>query len=348
MRIALFAHNFLEPTHHAIASVLDDLKEFSYSVFAKRFFDERYFRIANVVARAPYRKNTEIDLSAFDLVHIIYDGDIAFDAAELADTARVPIVLSFHGGFDTKSKIHDPRFIAGTRHIAELARVITVTSNADVRRLESLKIRGNIRVVPVAVDLNILPPATIRRETRLISIGRLIEKKGIDVALRALAVLPPEYTLNVIGAGKLEQLLYTLSQALGVETRVRWLGLCTLEKTLQTLNECGALIHAARTASDRNSEGTPQAVLWAQALGIPVVSTYSGDIPEIVEHCETGLLVAPDDPLAIAKSIVKLEADSDLRRSITLKAAYRVRNVHGLSKVAAIWRAVYRQARSIN
>jgi glycosyltransferase involved in cell wall biosynthesis len=344
VKVALFSHNFLEPTHHAIASVLNELQGHSFSVFAKRFYHQRSFQLSNVVAYCDYKRDIEINLRPFDLVHIIYDGDIAFQAAELASTTRIPFILSFHGGFDTKCKIYDPRFTARTRRIAELARVVTVTSKTDVTRLQFLEIQASITVVPVPVDFRVLPQAGKRRETKLISIGRLIEKKGIDVALKALATLPPQYTLDVIGEGVLEKSLCALSQSLGLVRRVDWLGLCTLEKTLQTLNECGVMVHAAKPGSDGNSEGTPQVILWAQAMGVPVVSTYSGDVPDIVEHNETGLLVAPDDPLAIAKAVMKLADDFGLRHKIILEARRRVTNVHGLTEISALWQKIYWQA----
>src|ERR1044072_1360640 len=91
IKVALFAHNFLEPTHHAIAQILSRMETCEYWIFAKRLTDKEFFNITNIVNRTYYEKGPLEGFGehGFDLVHAIYDGDIALRAAGLAQDADI-------------------------------------------------------------------------------------------------------------------------------------------------------------------------------------------------------------------------------------------------------------------
>lgn len=343
MRIAFFSHNFLEPTHHAIAAILGRLTEHKYTVFAKRFL-EGGAEVPNVVARVTYDKGRLSDFTRdwFDLVHAIFDGKTALRAAEHAHRAGLPFVLSFHGGFDVKAKVFDPRYSEATRRIAEWAASVTVPSALDEARLRTLGVQRPVEIIPVPIDSAILPRARPPDPRRLVCVARLVPKKGVDLALRVLRVLPA-HSLDIVGDGPLRGYLEVLAARLEIVQRVRFLGMLPLRDTLDTMANAAALLHPGRVAADGNAEGTPQAILWAQALGVPVVTTPTGSIPDIVRDGESGMLVPPEDVGELVGAIRRLDAEPVLREALA-KGGRRVIVGHQLERVVEQVRALYRQA----
>ena len=141
--------------------------------------------------------------------------------------------------------------------------------------------------------------------------SRLTAQKGIDVAIRALPSLPDDIVLVVLGDGPDRESLERLARELGVERRAFLLG--RVPDVAAWLRRADVFVHPARW------EGFGLAVLEAMLAGLPVVATNVSSLPELVVDGETGLLVAPDDPAALAAGV-----SSALERS-TLGDAGRVR-----------------------
>lgn len=344
IRVALFTHFFLESTHYAIRRLVESLEDVRFRVFARRFRVPpegvknvelcQYFAKGGLDAR---------DLEGCDLVHAIYDGDTAFDAALLASQARLPFMVSFHGGFDTNSKIFDERYRSATADLAQAAAIVTVVSRMDVDRLASVGVRERVTILPVPIEHGILPLSCVEDLYRLIVVGRLVPKKGIDTALSALALLPSRYRLAIVGDGPLQEELRSLSSRLQVDDRVEWLGELSQGEMLSALGQCSILLHPARVDTDGNAEGTPQVILWAQALGVPVISTPTGSIPEIVSAGTSGLLVSPDDPEGLAAAIEGLNRD-DFQRSRIIDQAKRSVGSRSLARVSEVLANIYHRA----
>ena len=136
--------------------------------------------------------------------------------------------------------------------------------------------------------------------------GRLVAIKGHDVFLHAtvrLAQTYPTAHFLVVGDGERREDLQSLAIALGVGERVHFLG---WRRDIPTIL-AGLDIVVLPTILD--FEGTPLAVIEALASAKPVVATCVGGVPEVVRDGETGLLVPPRDPEALAKAISRLLED---------------------------------------
>jgi len=344
LRVALFAKQFLEPTHHAIAAVLISLGHCLFSVYAKRLTLDCE-PPGNVVEYAICSPGSMPVLArgGYDLVHAIFDGDLAIVAATAARRAGLPFVLSFHGGFDTQAKIFQAAYAHDVREIASAATAVTVVCRADEARLHALGVQRRIDVVPVPIDPALVP---LRRHVEpgcLIVIARLIEKKGVDTAIETLRQLPEEFRLTIVGDGPLGGGLKAQAQDSKLGDRVEFAGRLSLAETLRLAAGSEALLHLARVARDGNAEGTPQTILWAQAMGLPVVACATGSLGEIVAHRRTGMLVPPDEPTGIARAILELRSNSNLRRHIVAAARRQVRRRHLLSDVSARMLGIYRR-----
>ena len=347
MHVALFTHCFLEPTHFAIGQLLDAIADTTFSVFARRFaalsggIGTRNVARRDLVTHAQYQPNP---LLGCDLVHTIYDGDITFEAIEMAAHAHLPVIISFHGGFDTNAKIFDGRYRARTLDACRSATAITVVGQTDRMRLAQLGISDSVKILPVPVDPTLLPQKKKLPTRSLVVIARLIPKKGIDIALECLSLLPDFFTLTVVGDGELRSSLQHMAGAIGVADRVNWTGYQPLRSMLEILADSRILLHPARVSADGNADGTPQVILWAQALGVPVIATSTGSITDIVQDRYTGL-VRSASAMDLARAVLELTSDEGLRTAVVAAGRKAVESRHQISDVAEHLRATYSSVR---
>ena len=150
---------------------------------------------------------------------------------------------------------------------------------------------------------------------RLLSVGRLVEKKGFDDLLSALAMLPPAHwwTLDVVGGGTLEARLRGQAAALGIGERVRWHGSLPHDRVVGHFAGADLFVLASRIVADGDRDGLPNVLMEAQLLGAACVATRVSGTPELIEHEVNGLLVAPRDPGAMAAALERAIVDSVLR-----------------------------------
>lgn len=143
----------------------------------------------------------------------------------------------------------------------------------------------------------------------LLCVSRLVAKKGIDILLRALAQLPPDVCLEIIGAGPLDHDLRSLAGDLGLVERVRFLGPQDSAGVDAAYSRAFAVVLAPRVAPNGDRDGLPTVFLEALARGLPVISTDVVGVDELVKHAHTGLLAPAEDPAAFAQAIRALLAD---------------------------------------
>ena len=144
------------------------------------------------------------------------------------------------------------------------------------------------------------------KTTRLISIARLHEKKGIEFGIRAVASLIRkgfELEYAIVGEGPLKEELQQLIRETKEESRIRLLGACPQEEVKRRLSESHILLAPSVTASNGNQEGIPVAVMEAMAVGLPILSTQHSGIPELVEDGVSGFLVPERDVEALEEKL---------------------------------------------
>ena len=181
--------------------------------------------------------------------------------------------------------------------------------------------RDKLKTVPNPVSL---APAEGSDETQpspgsLLFVGRLSEEKGLDVLLRALASprVSKDFTLDVAGDGPCAERWQSLGQTLGLETRVRWLGM--RDDIPDLLANAGALVLPSLR------EGLPLAVLEAASCGVPVVASRVGGVPEAVWEGENAVLVEPGDIEAWSDALEALPDEARRLRDAASKRAPEVR-----------------------
>jgi glycosyltransferase involved in cell wall biosynthesis len=181
------------------------------------------------------------------------------------------------------------------------------------------------------------PPVALPEGARVVlAVCRLAEQKGVDVAVRALAEVRNEHrdaVLVVLGEGPERDALERLAAGLGLGGAVFLPG--RAGDVAEWLARAEVVVHPVRW------EGFGLAVLEAMLAGRPIVASEVSSIPELVVADETGLLVPPDDPGALARALARLLADSGLAERLAAAGLSRARAEFSVDQMAARTIAVY-------
>ncbi len=166
----------------------------------------------------------------------------------------------------------------------------------------------------------------------ILTVGRLVEKKGTDVLLEALAQLPAELHWRLVhaGGGPLKESLERRARALGIAQRVAWRGARTQTELLAEYRAADLFALASRVARDGDRDGLPNVLAEAQSQGLACVATRVSGIPELIEHGATGLLVAPEKPEELARALETLVRDPARRRALGEAGRQKVSEKFGL------------------
>ncbi|MGQ9669257.1 MAG: glycosyltransferase [Desulfosoma sp.] len=165
---------------------------------------------------------------------------------------------------------------------------------------------------------------------RVLSVGRLVPKKGYDDLLQALKILETwgvDFHFDHIGSGENKDTIRDLARRLGLWPRVTFHGTLPHEKVIDFYRRSHVFVLACKTAPNGDRDGIPNVLVEAMAVGVPVVSTRHSAIPELVQDGVTGTLVPPASPLALAGAIKNvLEAGTSLESQ--RRAARRTVETH--------------------
>jgi colanic acid/amylovoran biosynthesis glycosyltransferase len=192
-------------------------------------------------------------------------------------------------------------------------RVDLFTANSNYTR-ESLISVGcpehKIRLLPVGLKVNrfVYKPRSPagQNKTKIGTVARLVEKKGVDYAIRAVArVMPrhPNIEYGIVGDGPLRGELERLVSDLGLQDAVRFLGWLDSDEVIGFMDELHIFMLSSVIASSGDQEGQGLVLQEAQAMGLPVLATLQGGFPEGVIDGVSGLLVPERDVDALAEKL---------------------------------------------
>lgn len=228
------------------------------------------------------------DHGGVDLVHAHF-GPQGYAAARACVRLGLPLVCTFYG-YDLKL-VREAIWRRRYRKLWSAADALIVEGANMAMTLEKMgapKDRIVVQPLPVPVETIRFAPRTraSNESLRLVQIARMVEKKGIDHSLRAIAAVRQmgvDARLDLIGDGPLDQALRALAAELGLGEAVRFRGAQSHEVSLNALGQAHLLLQPSRTAKDGDTEGgAPYTLLEAQSSGLLVVSTRHADIPNVV------------------------------------------------------------------
>jgi glycosyltransferase involved in cell wall biosynthesis len=241
-----------------------------------------------------------------------------------ARLAGVPYALSAHAK-DIWLTPHEE--LAAKLRDAEV--VMTCTEEG---RQELERIAGGatpVRLVYHGVDVDARRPrARAPGPPRILSIGRLVEKKGHDTLIRAASVLRArgaDFRLRIVGDGVEWPRLQRLVHELGLTEHVAFLGPLSPEEVRAESAAASVFALGCRVLVSGDRDGLPNVVMEAMVQGLPIVATAMAGISEAVEDGASALLVAPEDPEAMAAALQRVLDDPALAARLGEEAAAVVR-----------------------
>lgn len=193
---------------------------------------------------------------------------------------------------------------------------------------------SRVQVIPNGINVDAIPfrrgIADSSHTPRFFMTGRLEPQKGHAILFRALADVPPPWTLDIAGTGSLERDLKELAEQLGISSRIRFLG---------ERDDIPALLEAADLfVFPSQWEGMGLALLEAMAAGVPALAS---DLPSIREYAPASMLVAAHEPSAWTAAILRVMADPALAAEEAMARSTAIRARYTIDRMVRAYAAVY-------
>lgn len=263
------------------------------------------------------------DYAQFEVINTHFSiptGPLGWFASRLLG---IPDVLTIIGGdiYDPskRSSPHNSALMRRLNHwlIESAARVIAISTDTKTRAELYHGVTRDVRVInygfkpcPPSAGDNGAEERPARGAYQLISVGRLVSRKGFDHLVRAMKELPEDVGLWIVGDGPLAAELEELARSEGVEKRVSLLGYRTREQIHALLREADCYVLSSL------HEGLGIVVQEAMEAGLPVVATDNGGQVDLIHPDRNGLLVPVADPSALAAAVSELSSDPERGRSM--------------------------------
>ncbi len=298
-----------------------------------------YFGRAWPITRSLIKKRS------YDLCHAVFGLPAGVLAWRLARAHGIPYLVSLRGsdvpGYDASWRwVHTLLGSVNTRVWKCAARVV-----ANSKALRDLASEAEpdlrIEVIHNGVDANAFRPLSIAKarpdhQLQLIFVGRLVERKGLQHVLVALAQLPGlTVSLTVVGSGNYRRQLEDLCRIHSLRNRVRFVGHLANEELPSVYSQHDAFILPSLT------ESHAMVLTEAMSCGLPVIGSAVGAIPEVVRDGTDGLLVEPGNVQQIKAAIVQLADDDEVREEMGMEAMRRVREEFSWDKIADEYEELY-------
>jgi colanic acid/amylovoran biosynthesis glycosyltransferase len=269
-------------------------------------------------------------------IHAHFAGMAARTAWWIREFFGIPYSFTAHA-----NDIFAPRdFVVSLAKLIENAEAVVTVSDFAVGLLQERFPQSAAKVHRVynGVDLSRFQPSDFGKSPpSIISIGRLIEKKGFGDLISACALLRSHgraFFCSIIGEGSLEESLRAQITANGLEKWVELTGPKTQAQIAMRLAHATVFVLPCTREADGGMDNLPTVIMEAMAAGLPVISTPLGGIPEMVEPGANGELVPERDPEALCAAIERFIADPEQARRFGGRAREIAREKFSIGKSA--------------
>jgi glycosyltransferase involved in cell wall biosynthesis len=256
-----------------------------------------------------------------DIVHAHWLLPAGLVAVALRVTHRIPFVLTVHGADAYVLRGLSARVLR--RVVLQRAAAVVPVSRDIATQLEL----PPEAAIPMGVDASAIRRAVGARAPeygRVLFVGRLAEKKGVDVLIDALRVAPAA-SLYIGGDGPLrDDLEARAKDAELLGDRVVFLGRIGHDRVIDELARAAVVVIPSKVAADGDQEGTPVVLAEAMAAGVPVLASALGGLADFVIDGETGVLVPPDDAQALGGALQRMLDDAVATEALGRRAQERL------------------------
>jgi len=269
----------------------------------------------------------------------------------------IPFVVSLHGS-DIYIAQSNPVFRAVTGLIFRQAAAVTACSMELLQNAQKLGAPPDTHFLTWGADPNKFHPeaknlALARsigldgHEFNIITLGRMVYKKGFDVLIHAYKKLAQDYPntrLIIGGDGSTRTSLEELSKELNIQNQVIFTGRISWNKVPDFLS-LGDIFALSSIQDDHgNLDGLPTVLLEAMACGLPIVASDIGGVNRVMTDGENGLLIPPGDSCSLAKTLDKMLNHPELRKKLSQAAYQAIVSEHNWDSVSSRLTKIFNEA----
>ena len=289
---------------------------------------------------------------------VLFHGHMGFEAVRWLRFVRKidrPMIATFYG-LDVSSLSRIPEWRRRYKALFDYGSLFLAEGSHLKKQLADLGCPPEkIIVQHLGVAVDRYPNKTTEKVRRddgivILQVSTFREKKGIKYSLEAIARVVrenPRVEFRLIGKGDTREADAANRDdvaRLGIEKHVQLLGSKNHAETIQEMLHADIFLHPSVTASDGDNEGgAPVGVIEASAIGVPVVSTFHADIPEVVIHEESGYLVPERDSEKLAERLLELIASPRKRDSFGERGRQHIREEYNISNQVQKLEQIYRR-----
>ena len=285
----------------------------------------------------------------FDIIHVHWPFPLAVFGYFAGRWASAPVVNEFYGvelrWVRNKMPVFTP-FMRWILRTSDLVVAISSHTKSEIERIAPVR----VEIVPYGSPVPSIPAGETPgqepgRTRRVLFVGRLVERKGVEYLVRATKELdmPFPVQLDIVGAGPEEENLRSLITKLGLDDRVNLAGRVSGQELKEYYAACDCFVLPAIIDSRGDTEGLGVVLIEALSYRKPVVASALGGIVDIVHHEKTGLAVPEKDPKALAGAISRLLADQDLSRQLAEDGYNYIQHYFDWNRITEQWLALYRE-----
>jgi len=283
-----------------------------------------------------------------DIVHAHFINRPTLVARQVAARLRVPVTFMTHAS-DYRVGT-SPAAVRERIRTASAAFVVSESARqqlSEIIRDPEVAVGRNVHVVRACMgrfQVSMAPRSGPSTRLEIVTVARLVPKKGIDLALRAFARLvesSPDARYRIAGDGPELSRLAALAEQLGIADRVSFLGLVSPAEARALLGTADIALLPCRVDASGDVDGIPVSLMEAGAAGVAVISTRVSGIPELVESGHSGILTEPDDVDALVSALVRLSKDATWRgrlaNNLRVRVASEFSQDRQVSRLERVW-----------
>ncbi|MFJ8245121.1 glycosyltransferase [Peribacillus asahii] len=270
-----------------------------------------------------------------------HQGKHSLDILPAAIKYNIPLIVHFRGR-DSSTQT-EKRFLENRNRYKSLINQgagYFAVCHFLAKELKTLGLpEDKIHVLYGGIDLDLYPyfKRSLPKEgnIKILSVARLVEKKGFLTLLKAFHLIHHKYprvTLHIIGAGKDEEKVKGFIDKYQLNNRVFLRGAMDSHQISMELRDSHLFCLSSETGEDGDVEGIPNALKEAMASGLPVISTFHGGIPELIEHKRTGYLAPEKDYVELSNGIEYFLSHPEVWEEYTKRARQVIEQKFDLNK----------------
>jgi len=266
-------------------------------------------------------------------------GPTAADSLPVIKHLKIPLIVHFHG-YDASQKDIIEQYGKKYKEVFDYAFKVIVVSKKMYKDVANLGCPERKLVLnSYGPDDSFFKIKAGFNNQQFVSVGRFVEKKAPLQTINAFKKVVngfPEAKLIMAGDGDLLEESKNLAESLGLQDNIAFPGALNREQVRQLFSNSIAFVQHSVVAENGDSEGTPVAILEAQAAGLPVISTFHAGIPDVVINEETGLLVEENDVEGMANNMIRILKEENLAQKLGNAGRERVKGNFAMERHLSI------------